>query len=161
MKPANTSAGGPNIGLIGLETYLNAKKNHMNSVYFCGASHKKPKKSVVGDIIDLSASPLSIGNFVSASVKPVMSWSSEVGSIVSSASGLSNIENIKNMVAKKTSYADSDTSFKYKNMDNTTPRKTRTYTYMLGHPPKQPLFDCISDDNSVLKFPPCKKTGSN
>ncbi|KAG9305597.1 hypothetical protein G9A89_001658 [Geosiphon pyriformis] len=161
MKPASTSTDGSGTGLTGLGTCLSAKKNHMNSVYFHGASHKKPKRPVVDDTVDLSAGPFSVGNLVSTGVKPVMSWGSEVNSVACSASGLSNVENIKNIIVKKTSYVNSDTSFKYENMDNTTPKKTQTHTYMLGHPPKQSLFDCISDDDGVLELLPCKKTGSN
>ncbi|KAG9290769.1 hypothetical protein G9A89_011732 [Geosiphon pyriformis] len=84
VMPANTSAGGSSIGLTGLETCLSVKKNHMDSVYFYDVSHKKPKRPVVSDTIDSSAGPLSMNDLV--------------GSITSNTSGLSDVENMKNMI---------------------------------------------------------------
>ncbi|KAG9306308.1 hypothetical protein G9A89_018191 [Geosiphon pyriformis] len=65
------------------------------------------------------------------------------------------------MVAEKTSYADLDALVEYKNMDNTTLRKTQTCTYVLSHLLKQPLFDCMSNNDSILKLPLYIKAGFN
>ncbi|KAG9289200.1 hypothetical protein G9A89_022509 [Geosiphon pyriformis] len=154
IEPASISAGRPGTGLTGLGIHLSAKKYCIDSVYSCGVSHKKPKRPVVNDTIDSSVGLLSMGDLVSAGIKPV-------DSIVSSISGLSDVENIKNTVVEETSYADSDTSFEYENMNDTTLRKTRTRTYILGHLPKQPSFNCINNDDGVLELPLYKKTGSN
>ncbi|KAG9284606.1 hypothetical protein G9A89_004648 [Geosiphon pyriformis] len=148
-------------GLAGLRTYLSTKKNCMNSVYFCETSYKKPKKSVVINIVDLSTDLLSLVNIGNANGKPVMSWRSKVDSIKNSVSGFSNLENMKNMVAKKTSYIDSDNSVGNKDMNETTLRKTWTQIYILNHLPKALLFSNISDNSDILGLFLSKFVGSN
>ncbi|KAG9296270.1 hypothetical protein G9A89_014862 [Geosiphon pyriformis] len=60
--------------LASLETCLNAKKNHLDSVYSHNASHKKPRKSAAGiDVINLSAGSLSLENMAGANGKPAVS----------------------------------------------------------------------------------------
>ncbi|KAG9301007.1 hypothetical protein G9A89_018959 [Geosiphon pyriformis] len=124
IKPISTSAGGLSTGSTGLETCLSAKKNCVNSVYFYSVSHKKPRKPVTSDTVDSSISPLSMNHLVGTGVKSVVFWSNKVGSIASSVSGLSDVKNMKNTVAEEMSYADLDASVEYKNIDDTTLRKT-------------------------------------
>ncbi|KAG9291921.1 hypothetical protein G9A89_004859 [Geosiphon pyriformis] len=92
-------------------------------VYSRDASYKKPKKPVAGVVVDSSAGPLGLENLGGAGVKSGISWGSKVGSVTSSVSDLSDIENMMNTIAEKTSCAESGED---DNMDKTTLRKTRT-----------------------------------
>ncbi|KAG9300054.1 hypothetical protein G9A89_018331 [Geosiphon pyriformis] len=78
----------------------------------------------------------------------------------SSISSLSDLENMKNTITKETSYANSDTSMVNDIEDNTTPRKMHTHTYVLGQPPKTPLFDILSNDNNMVALLSPKFAGS-
>ncbi|KAG9305883.1 hypothetical protein G9A89_016535 [Geosiphon pyriformis] len=159
MEPVGSSAGGSGSVLAGLGTHLNAKKNRLDTVYSHSASYKKPKKSVAGNVIDLSAGPLSLEDIGDASIKPAVFWGNEVGSITSSVGNSSDVENMANMVAKETSYVESGED---NNMNKTIPRKTRTQTYVLRNLLKQLLFNCLSDDNNnVMVFSPHMVLGSN
>ncbi|KAG9298995.1 hypothetical protein G9A89_020308 [Geosiphon pyriformis] len=72
-----------------------------------------------------------------------------------SVDGLSDLENIKNTVTEKTSYANSDNSVIDGMEDDTTPRKIHTCMYVLGQSLKAPLFDVLSDnENMVALLPP-------
>ncbi|KAG9303766.1 hypothetical protein G9A89_018663 [Geosiphon pyriformis] len=103
MEPVGLSADGSGLILTGLGIRLNVKKNCLDSVYSCGALQKKPRKHVVGvGIIDSSAGFLSLEDVVDIGKKPTLSWGSKVDSKASSISGLSDIENMRNMVIKKT-----------------------------------------------------------
>ncbi|KAG9304838.1 hypothetical protein G9A89_016868 [Geosiphon pyriformis] len=161
MELASTSTGSSGAGLTGLGTHSNTKKKHIDTVYSCGASYKKPKVPVTGGVIDFSASPLSLENIGVVSVKPVVSWRSDIDSIASSVSGLSDVKNMKNTVAEETSYAESDNLADNENMNKTTPRKTCTRTYVLGQLPKVPLFNDVSDDDLVLELLSLKFNESN
>ncbi|KAG9303040.1 hypothetical protein G9A89_022129 [Geosiphon pyriformis] len=99
-------------------------------------------------MVDLSADPLSLGDIGGVGIKSVVSWGSKVGSVTSSVNKLLDIKNMVNIVAEETSYVESGED---NNMDKTTLRKTCIHTYVLGNPPKQPLFNCMSNDNSDLK----------
>ncbi|KAG9291291.1 hypothetical protein G9A89_021793 [Geosiphon pyriformis] len=148
IEPVGLSAGGFGLISAGLRTCMNAKKNHLDSVYSHGASQKKPRKHVTGvSIIDLSAGSLSLEDVAS------IGGNSKVSSEASSISGLSNVENMRNMVTEKTSYTESDNSVVNKDMNNTMPRKTHTQMYMLGQPSKSLVFTHMSDvndDNAIL-----------
>ncbi|KAG9292329.1 hypothetical protein G9A89_007432 [Geosiphon pyriformis] len=127
IKPIGSSVGGSGSILAGLGIHINAKKNCLNSVYSHSALQKKLRKHVTGtSVIDSSAGLLSLKNVASTDGKPAVSWNSKVSSKASSISSLSNVENMKNMVAKKTSYAESDNSVIDEDMDDTMPQKTRT-----------------------------------
>ncbi|KAG9295173.1 hypothetical protein G9A89_006154 [Geosiphon pyriformis] len=158
IEPVGLSAGGSGSVLAGLETYLNAKKNCLDTIYFCGASYKKTKKTIIDNMIDSSAGSLSLGNIGSVGIEPVVSWNSKVGSVTGSVSKLSDVKNMTNMVAEETSYAESGEN---NNIDETTLRKTRIHTYMLRNLPKQPLFNCMSNNNSEQVLPPHVVLGSN
>ncbi|KAG9301755.1 hypothetical protein G9A89_003302 [Geosiphon pyriformis] len=152
MEPVGLSAGGSGLVSAGLGTHLNAKKNQLDTIYSHSASYKKLKKSVTGNVVDSSAGPLSLKDIGSAGIKSVVSWGSEVGSITSSVGEISDVENMANMIAEKTSYVESSED---DNMDETTPRKTHTQIYVLRNPPKQSSFNCLSDDNNdEMVLPP-------
>ncbi|KAG9284438.1 hypothetical protein G9A89_023695 [Geosiphon pyriformis] len=102
-----SSASGSSLGLAGLGTCQSAKNKCVNTVYSRGASYKKPKKSVAGVLVELSADPLHLEDLGGDNGKPVASWGSRVGNISGSVSGLSDVENLGNMIAEKTSYVDS------------------------------------------------------
>ncbi|KAG9284572.1 hypothetical protein G9A89_000655 [Geosiphon pyriformis] len=159
MEPIGSSAGGSGFVSVGLETHSDVKSKHLVSAYLHDTSYKKLKKpAAIGDVINTSASPLSLENLGEAGVKPVVSWGSNVGSVTNSVSGLSDAENMTNLVTKETSYAESG---KNDDMDEATPKKTHTRTYALSNPMKQPLFNNVSNDNSVLELPPHMLSGFN
>ncbi|KAG9300291.1 hypothetical protein G9A89_011364 [Geosiphon pyriformis] len=158
MEPVGSSAGGSGLVSAGLETCQSVKKKCVDTVYSQSASYKKPKKPAAGNVVNSSAESLSLEDIGGAGAKPVESWGSEIGSVASSVSGLSDVKNMANMVAKETSYVESDEN---DGMDENTPRKTRTQTYMLDNPPKQPLFDRMSDNDDALKLPLPKFDGAN
>ncbi|KAG9306675.1 hypothetical protein G9A89_004222 [Geosiphon pyriformis] len=78
-----------------------------------------------------------------------------------SVNGMSDLENIDNMVAEETSYVDSNDSEANKMVNNMTPRKTQMRTYVLRQPPKKLSFNIMSDVDNVLKLPSFKFQGSN
>ncbi|KAG9295046.1 hypothetical protein G9A89_017840 [Geosiphon pyriformis] len=108
MESVGSSAGGFGSVSAGLRTHQSAKKKRVDTVYSRSASYKKPKKPAAGSVVGLSAGLLSLENIGVASAKPVESWGSEVDSIASSVSGLSDVENMANTMAEETSYAESD-----------------------------------------------------
>ncbi|KAG9287485.1 hypothetical protein G9A89_023857 [Geosiphon pyriformis] len=65
------------------------------------------------------------------------------------------------MVAEETSYIDSNASEADDMVNNATPKKTQTRTYVLGPLPKTPSFRNLSDDNTELVLPKSKFVGSN
>ncbi|KAG9292058.1 hypothetical protein G9A89_017958 [Geosiphon pyriformis] len=107
MELTGSSAGGSGSVLVGLGTRSGVKSKHLASAYSHGASYKKPKKPVaVGSIINMSAGSLSLEDLGEAGAKSAVSWGSNVGSVASSVSGLSDAENMMNLVTKEMSYAD-------------------------------------------------------
>ncbi|KAG9285793.1 hypothetical protein G9A89_013218 [Geosiphon pyriformis] len=95
------------------------KKNCLDSVYSHDASQKKPRKHVArAGIINSFAGPLNLEDVASTSGKPTVSWDNEVGSEASSISGLSDVKNMRNMIAKKTSYVNSNNSVVNEDMDD-------------------------------------------
>ncbi|KAG9288585.1 hypothetical protein G9A89_008457 [Geosiphon pyriformis] len=159
MELTGSSVGGSGSVSTGLRTHSGVKSKRLASAHSHGASYKKPKKSVaVGSMINTFTGLLSLGDLGKASTKPAVSWGSNFGNIASSVSGFSDAENMTNLVAEETSYAESGED---DDIDEATPRKTRTRTYALGNPMKQSLFNNVSDDNSVLELPPRMLSGSN
>ncbi|KAG9306307.1 hypothetical protein G9A89_018190 [Geosiphon pyriformis] len=67
------SAGGSGTGSTDLGTHLSAKKHCVDNIYSYSAFHKKLKKPVANDTVNSSAGLLSMGDFVSTGVKPVVS----------------------------------------------------------------------------------------
>ncbi|KAG9285143.1 hypothetical protein G9A89_000644 [Geosiphon pyriformis] len=90
-----------------------------------------------------------------------MSWGSKIESKDANVSGTSDLKNMSNMVAEKTSYVDSN-DFKADNMvDNMTSKKTQMRTYALRQLPKKPSFNVMNDVNNVLELLSPKFQGSN
>ncbi|KAG9307278.1 hypothetical protein G9A89_017106 [Geosiphon pyriformis] len=127
-------------------------------VYIRGASYKKPKKPAAGVSVVSSTGPLHLEDLGGDDNKPTVSWGSRVNSVSSSVSGLSDVENLENLIAEETSYVDSGEDDK---MDETILYRTHTRMYVLEQSLKAPLFITVDkdDDNSVL-LPP-KVNGSN
>ncbi|KAG9293616.1 hypothetical protein G9A89_005619 [Geosiphon pyriformis] len=98
---------------------------------------KKPGPDA--NIVNLSTGPLRPKNMSMLSEKPVVSWRSEIGNKANGVSGLSDIESMRNMIAEKTSYADSNTLV-----------KTHTQTYVLGHLPKALSFVNLNNNDDIL-----------
>ncbi|KAG9300359.1 hypothetical protein G9A89_009983 [Geosiphon pyriformis] len=113
-------------------------------------SYKKPKKIVASNVIDLSAGLLSIENIRSIDIKSGVFWRSKIGSVAGSISNLSDVETMANTVTKETNYVESNED---NNMNETTLGKTYTRMYVLGNLLKQLFFECMSDNNVVLKLP--------
>ncbi|KAG9289168.1 hypothetical protein G9A89_022477 [Geosiphon pyriformis] len=88
----------------------------------------KPKKPAAGVSVESSAGPLRLKDLGGDDGKLAASWRSRVSSISDSVSGLLDVENLENLVAEETSYIDSGKDNK---MDETTPYRTRTWTYVL------------------------------
>ncbi|KAG9293916.1 hypothetical protein G9A89_019254 [Geosiphon pyriformis] len=124
IELVGSSASGSILGLAGLGTHLNTKKKHMESVYPCIASYKKPKKPNAGGVlVDLSIGSLALKDIGISGNKPIVFWRSEVGSVASNISGFLDVENMANTVAKEMSYAESDEN---NNINDAMPKQTRT-----------------------------------
>ncbi|KAG9296508.1 hypothetical protein G9A89_015100 [Geosiphon pyriformis] len=93
---------------MGLRTCLTTKNKCVNTVYSYGAFYKKPKKPAASVVLNLSASSLGLEDIGGTSVKPVMPWGSEVSSVSDSVGNLSDVKNMANIVAKETSFVESD-----------------------------------------------------
>ncbi|KAG9291533.1 hypothetical protein G9A89_021952 [Geosiphon pyriformis] len=134
MDLVGSSAGSSSSILAGLGTWSNnKKKTHIKSVYFYGSLYKKSKTpGASNDTVDLSTGPISIDVLYAGGMEHKVSWSSEVESEDASVSGVSDIENINNMVAEKTNYVDSNDS----EADN-----------------MKLSFNNVSDVDDVLKLP--------
>ncbi|KAG9293693.1 hypothetical protein G9A89_019030 [Geosiphon pyriformis] len=89
------------------------------------------KKKIGVGVIDSSTGPLGLADIGVIDDKFSKSWNSKMESEVISISGLSDLENMKNIVTEETSYANSDNSVVNSMEDNITLRKTCTYTYVL------------------------------
>ncbi|KAG9287392.1 hypothetical protein G9A89_023764 [Geosiphon pyriformis] len=163
MDPAGSSAGVSGSILTGLGSRSGSKKKaRVESVYSRGASFKKVRKPVVsGTVVDSPAGLLYTDSLLADGGERKESWGSEVENESNNISEVSDLEDIENLVAEKTSYIDSNAFGNDNLMDDVTPKKTRTRTYVLGKPPKQPSFNLETDNNSVLKLPPCTFVGSN
>ncbi|KAG9300043.1 hypothetical protein G9A89_018320 [Geosiphon pyriformis] len=112
IDPVGFSAGGSGSGSAGLRSQAGAKKKmHIESVYSQSPSYKKSKKpDVTGMVVDLSAGSLPGHILQNDCDKHKMSWGNKVESKDTSINGVSNIENMNNIMAEKTSYMDSNAS---------------------------------------------------
>ncbi|KAG9290647.1 hypothetical protein G9A89_011610 [Geosiphon pyriformis] len=166
IEPVDASTNGSGLVLAGLEFHPsnkdNKKKVCINSVYSHNLSFKKPKKPEASDIIiNLSAGPLSAEMLQTTGIRHNKSWGSKMKSEENSINKILDIENLKNTVAKETSYIDSNTSEMNDMMDDTTLRKMQTRTYVLRQLPKVSSFVNVNDDNNELVLPAPKFVGSN
>ncbi|KAG9285655.1 hypothetical protein G9A89_009295 [Geosiphon pyriformis] len=85
----------------------------------------------------------------------------EINSKVDSVSGVSDLDNLENVVTKETSYAESNVSGLDDDMNDAMPRKTRTCTYVLNSKPPPLSFNVLSDGEDTLPLPSSKFCGSN
>ncbi|KAG9306668.1 hypothetical protein G9A89_004215 [Geosiphon pyriformis] len=138
------------------------KKARVESVYSHGASFKKVRKPVMsGTMIDSSVGLLYADSLLADGGECKASWDSEVENESNNVSKVSDLENMKNLVAKETSYINSNIFGNDDLMDDTISKKTRTRTYVLDKPLKQLSFNLENDNNSVLELPPRMFVGSN
>ncbi|KAG9304021.1 hypothetical protein G9A89_005931 [Geosiphon pyriformis] len=135
MKPVGFAAGGSGSVSAGLGTRSGVKNKHSVGLHSRGASYKKPKKPVVVD--------------------------SEVNSEVDSVSGVSDLDNVENVIAEKTCYAESDVSGLDNDINNVMPKKTRTRTYVLNSKLPPLFFNVPSDSENTLPLPSPKFHGFN
>ncbi|KAG9296087.1 hypothetical protein G9A89_011939 [Geosiphon pyriformis] len=113
------------------------------------------------DMVNTLAGFLFFVSMVIDSNKPARFWGSKVNSKTSSISSISNLENMKDTVAEETSYADSNTSEVDNTMDDATPKKTRTRTYVMRNKLKTISFNNLSNDNNnILTLPVPKFSGA-
>ncbi|KAG9299173.1 hypothetical protein G9A89_013821 [Geosiphon pyriformis] len=111
-------------------------------------------------MVNLSAGPLGLANVGNVNGKFLKSWGSKMKSKTSSISSLLDLKNMKNTVAKKTSYADLDVFVVDDIKNNTTPRKMHICTYVLDQFLKTPSFDVLSNNEDLVAFPSFKFAGS-
>ncbi|KAG9294620.1 hypothetical protein G9A89_008099 [Geosiphon pyriformis] len=153
MELVGSSAGGSSSGSADLKTHSGIKSKCLAGFYLHDASYKKPKKPVGVSVVDSSAGLLCSEGLVGSGVKPIMSWTSNAGSVASSIGDLSDLDELKNMVVEETSYVDSG-ALNDENIDKTTHRKFQTWTYMFNKLLAQLFFDNIGDDDDILELPP-------
>ncbi|KAG9293349.1 hypothetical protein G9A89_007595 [Geosiphon pyriformis] len=157
MELVGFAAGGFGFVSAGLGTRSGVKNKCSVGPQSRSASYKKPKKPVVVDglvessagvsnIMDESGDGLNIG---------------KVNSEVDSVSGISDLNNLENVIAEETSYAESDVSGLDDDMNDATPRKMRTRTYVLNSKPPPLSFNVPSDGEDTLPLPSPKFCGSN
>ncbi|KAG9294559.1 hypothetical protein G9A89_008670 [Geosiphon pyriformis] len=137
--------------LAGLRTQSGIKTKQLVNVHLHSASYKKPKKpTIVGNMVETSASSLFFVNIITDSNKSARFWSSKINSKTSSISSISDLENIKNTVVEDTNYVDSNALEVNNTMNNIILRKTHTRTYVLGSKLKTFSFNNLSDDNDDI-----------
>ncbi|KAG9292120.1 hypothetical protein G9A89_005264 [Geosiphon pyriformis] len=135
MELVGFAAGGSGSVSAGLGTRSGVKNKRSVGPQSRGASYKKPKKPVV------------VGSLVESKVDSV--------------SGISDLDNLENVVTEETSYAKLDVSGLNDDMNNATPRKMRTCTYVLNSKPPPLSFNVLSDGEDTLPLPSPKFCGSN
>ncbi|KAG9288102.1 hypothetical protein G9A89_017697 [Geosiphon pyriformis] len=145
MELVGFAASGSGSISAGLGTQSGVKNKCSVGPQSHSASYKKPKKPMVVDGLVES----------SAGVSNVMDES------VDSVSGISDLDNLENVVAEETSYAESDVSGLDDDMNDVTPRKTCTRTYVLNSKPPPLSFNVLSDGKDILPLPSSKFCGSN
>ncbi|KAG9302955.1 hypothetical protein G9A89_022372 [Geosiphon pyriformis] len=146
----------------GLGTQSGVKNKHSVGLQSCSSSYKKPKKSVVVDsLVEPFAGVLNIIDESDDGPNIGRLWASKVNSKVDSISGISNLNNLENVITEETSYAESDVSSLDDNINNTIPRKTHTCTYILDSKPPSFFFNVPSDGEDTLPLSSPKFYGSN
>ncbi|KAG9298653.1 hypothetical protein G9A89_012721 [Geosiphon pyriformis] len=152
MDLVGFSVGGSGSVLAGLRTQFGTKKKVcIESIYFCGPSYKKSKKSnVAGSMINLSAELLPVDVLQAVYGKCKVSWSSKVKNKKTSVSEISNVENINNMIAEKMNYIDSNASETDNIVDNATSKKMHTRMFVLSKLLKMLFFKNLSNNNAKI-----------
>ncbi|KAG9294182.1 hypothetical protein G9A89_021541 [Geosiphon pyriformis] len=151
MEPVGFAAGGSESVSAGLGTRSGVKNKYSVGPQFRGASYKKPKKPVAVDgLVESSAGVLNVIDESGDGSNIGQSWASEVNSEVNSVSGISDLNNLENVVAEETSYAELDVSGLDDDMNDATPRKMHTRTYVLNSKPPPISFNVLSDGGDTL-----------
>ncbi|KAG9290133.1 hypothetical protein G9A89_010439 [Geosiphon pyriformis] len=161
MEPVGFAVGGSESISAGLGTRSGVKNKCSVGPQSRSASYKKPKKLVAVD--GLVESPAGVSNIMDESGdKPNIghSWTSEINSEVDSVSDILDLDNLENVIAEETNYAESDAGLD-DNINNATPRKTHTRTYVLNSKPLPLSFNVLSDGENTLPLPSPKFYGSN
>ncbi|KAG9307386.1 hypothetical protein G9A89_017215 [Geosiphon pyriformis] len=164
MDPVDSSADTSGSSSAGLGSRSGSKKIKacVENVYSCGPLYKKTKlPGVSSGIVDSLAGPFSVGMLYSNGVRLQKSWSSKVNSKETGVSEVSDVKDLKNTVAKETSYVDLNASKTDEIEDDATPKKTHMRTFVLEQLPKVISFTSMSDDNSKVVLPGAKFAGSN
>ncbi|KAG9297318.1 hypothetical protein G9A89_002007 [Geosiphon pyriformis] len=162
MEPVGFAAGCSGSISAGLGTWSGVKNKRLVGPQSRGASYKKPKKPVAVDgLVESSAGVSNVMNESSDGPNIRQLWASKVNSEVDSVSGISDLDNLENVVAEETSYAESDVSGLDDDMNDAMPRKTHTRTYVLNSKPPPLSFNVLSDDEDTLPLPSPKFYGSN
>ncbi|KAG9300521.1 hypothetical protein G9A89_002399 [Geosiphon pyriformis] len=161
MKPVGFAAGGSGSVSAGLGTRSGVKNKCSVGPQSRGASYKKPKKPVaIGSLVESSAGVSNIMDESGDGPNIRRSWASEVNSEVDSVSGILDLDNLKNVITEETSYAESDAGLD-DDMNDATPRKMRTRTYVLNSKLPPLSFNVLSDGEDTLPLPSPKFCGSN
>ncbi|KAG9303889.1 hypothetical protein G9A89_005799 [Geosiphon pyriformis] len=147
------AAGGSGFVSVGLRTRSGVKNKHSVGFHSRSAFYKKLKKPVMVDrLVELSAG-----------VSNVMDESGDGPNIgeVDSVSGVLDLNNMENVVTKETCYAESDVLGLDNNINDATPRKTHTCTYVLNSKPPSLSFNVSSDGEDTLPLLSSKFHGFN
>ncbi|KAG9307732.1 hypothetical protein G9A89_023297 [Geosiphon pyriformis] len=148
MDPVGFSTGGSMSILAGLGIWS-------------GVKTKCQKFVVANSVVETSAGPLVLMDMLTDSNKPVRSWNSKVNSEASSISGISDLENMKDMIVEETNYIDSNALEVDDEIDDATFKKTYTRTYVLDSKPNKISFNNLSDgDDNVLTLLAFKFSGA-
>ncbi|KAG9283969.1 hypothetical protein G9A89_005476 [Geosiphon pyriformis] len=122
-------------------------------MYSHGSSYKKSKNSgLLGGVVDSLTGLIPNDVLQAGDLEHKVSWNSKVESENASISEVSDLENITNIVAEETSYVSSDNSEADNMVDNITPKKTQTRTFVLRQPLRKLSFNDMSDVNDVLEL---------
>ncbi|KAG9292064.1 hypothetical protein G9A89_017964 [Geosiphon pyriformis] len=149
MELVDFAAGGSGSVSAGLEIWSGVKNKHSVGLQSRGVSYKKPKKPVVVDGLVES----------SAGVSNVMD--ENVNSEVDSINSVSDLDNLENIVTEETSYVESDVSGLDNDMNNATPKKMHTCTYILNSKLPPLFFNIPSNGKDILPLSSPKFYGSN
>ncbi|KAG9297125.1 hypothetical protein G9A89_019406 [Geosiphon pyriformis] len=161
IEPVGFAAGGSGFVSAGLGTRSGVKNKRSVGPQSRGASYKKLKKPVVvGGLVESFAGVLNVMDESGDRLNIERSWASEVNSEVDSVSGVLDLDNLENIVAEETSYAESDAGLD-DNMNNAMLRKTHTCTYVLNSKPPPLSFNILSDGKDTLPLSSLKFCGSN
>ncbi|KAG9287460.1 hypothetical protein G9A89_023832 [Geosiphon pyriformis] len=154
MELVGFAAGGSGSVSAGLGTWSSVKNKCSVGLHSHSASYKKPKKPVAVDgLVESSADVSNVIDKSGDGSNIRQSWASKVNSEVNSMSGVSGLDNMENVIAKETCYAESDVSGLDDNINDAMPRKTCTRTYVLNSKPPPLSFNVSSDDIELSAVP--------
>ncbi|KAG9301809.1 hypothetical protein G9A89_003196 [Geosiphon pyriformis] len=163
IDPVGFFVDGSGSGLAELGSQAVVKKKVcIKSVYSWGLSYKKSKKpNVTSVVVDSSVGFLSGHVLQNDCDECKVSLGSKVENKDASISGVSNIENMNNMVTEEMSYVDSNTSETDDMVDDTISKKMHTKIYVLEQLPRALFFRNLSDNDAEIVLSEAKFIGSN